>query len=265
MKTKAILFLLGTVFFMAGCSKESDEPADVQNTGVLKFKTLNPLSSTKGSSRFLKSVTVNPPLTGDTTVTINTSMKVCIGDIWVSQGEVKAGNPDNLEWIKITEGTNHELKLFEDYTFTPKELVPGTYKSIKISLKNIWYRHNELVSDPNIKYELLETMGSSFDPCDENDTSWVKPNYFSADGNHNLNDEGIFELVAPGEKVGGFSVEKAKTTILTWRLGAGVTEPCINYLIDANGNLAWNCGVDYLEIECPPEMEYMFDFVAGYE
>lgn len=255
------------IFLMltSSCNKEDKEDETSKTTGVLKFKTLNPAISQDKSTNYLKSTITNPQLTGDTTVTINTSMKACIGDIWVSKGEVKAGNPDNLEWIRLTDVTNLELKLFEDYVFAPKELPVGTYKSIKISLKNIWYRHNELVSDPSIKYELLETMGSSFAPCDENDTSWVKPNYFSTDGNHKLNDNGVFELVSTGEKVGGFTIESGKTAIVNWRLGAGVTEPCINYLIDENGNREWDCGVDYLEIECPPEMQYMFDFVIEYE
>lgn len=266
MKTRRIFYFLCTFIIIAGCSKEKEgDVADVKKTGVLKFKTLNPFTSGKSSTMDLKSILSNPPLVGDTTVTLNTSMKACVGDIWVSQGEVKAGNPDNLEWIRLTNVTNHDLKLFEDYSFSPKELPTGIYKSIKISLKNIWYRYTELVSDPSIKYELLETMGSSFAPCDENDTSWVKPNYFSTDGNHKLNNEGIFELVAPGEKVGGFSIEVGKTAIVNWRLGAGVTEPCINYLIDVNGNRVWDCGEDYIEYECPPEMEYMFDFVVEYE
>jgi hypothetical protein len=265
MKVKAIMLLLGGFILLGACSKDNEEPEEVDNTGVLKFQTLNPLTSSKTSNSYVKSIVTNPPLTGPTTVTINTSMKVCVGDIWVSQGEVKAGNPDDLTWIRLTDVTNKELKLFEDYSFTPKELPTGTYKSIKISLKNIWYRHCELLSDATVKYELLETMGSSFAPCDENDTSWVKPNYFSTDGNHKLNDEGLFELVAPGEKVGGFEVKKGETAILTWRLGAGATEPCINYLVDENGNLEWDCGIDYIDIECPPEMEYMFDFVVGYE
>ncbi|MBN2484341.1 MAG: hypothetical protein JXB34_00060 [Bacteroidales bacterium] len=169
--------------------------------------------------------TENPPLTGDTTITINTSMRVCIGDVWVSQDEVKAGNPDNLEWIRLTNETNRELKLIEDYTFDPKTLPVGTYTSIKMSLRNIFYRYVELDKDNSVKYELPETMGSWFDACNENDTSWVKPDYFSTDGNHKLNDNGVFEVSAAGEKIAGFTVDEGKTVIVTWRFGAGATEP----------------------------------------
>jgi hypothetical protein len=35
--------------------------------------------------------------------------------------------------------------------------------------------------------------------------------------------------------------------------------------MDENGNLEWDCGVDYIDIECPPEVEYMWDFVVEYE
>lgn len=261
------LIIMG-VFLMltSNCKKDKDtDDNDANKKGFLEFKTLNPWASGKKSSMSLKSTTSNPPLTGDTTITIMTSMNVCVGDVWVSQGEVKAGQPDNLEWIRLTNSTNQDLKLFENYSFNPVELPEGTYRSIKITFKNIFYRHTELVSDPSIKYELLETMGSSFDPCDENDTSWAKTNYFSTDGNHKLNDNDVFELVAPGEKVGGFTIEEGKTAIVSWRLGGGVTEPCINYLFDLNGNLEWDCGIDDLEDECPPEMENMFDFFVEYE
>ena len=264
MKTKTLIYLFFTALILSiGCSK--DDENDNETTGYLQFKTLNPISTSKKSASILKSTTSNPALTGDTTETLLTSLNFCIGDVWVSQGEVKAGNPDNLEWIRLTDVTNRELKLFENYLFAAKELPAGTYKSMKITLKNIWYRHVELVSDPSVKYELLETMGSSLDPCNENDTSWVKPDYFSNDGNHNLNDSGVFEVVSAGEKIGGFTIEEGKTAVVSWRLFAGVTEPCINYLYDLNGNLEWDCGIDDLEEECPPEMEYMWDFLVEYE
>lgn len=264
MKTKTLICLFFIALILSiGCSKVDEN--DNETTGHLQFKTLNPISTSIKSASILKSTTSNPALVGDTTETILTSLNFCIGDVWVSQGEVKAGNPDDLEWIRLTDVTNHELKLFENYLFAAKELPTGTYKSIKITLKNIFYRHVELVSDPTVKYELLETMGSTFAPCDENDTSWVKPNYFSYDGNHNLNDSGVFEVIESGEKIGGFTIEKEGTAIVSWRLFAGVTEPCINYLFDLNGNLEWDCGIDDLEEECPPEMEYMWDFVVEYE
>lgn len=243
------------------CNKDDNS----KKTGELKFKTLNPLTDLVKSDHLMKSGFSNPPLVGDTTVTIMTSLKLCIGDVWVSQGEVKAGNTDNLEWIKLTDVTNRDLKLFEDYVFSPSDLPVGTYRSIKISFRNIFYRFTELTDNPLIHYELLETMGSSMAPCDENDTSWVKPNYFSAGGNHKLNDNGIFELVSSGEKIGGFTIEENKTAVVSWRLGAGVEEPCTNFLIDANGNRNWDCGTDDLKIDCPPQMEFMWDFIVEYE
>ncbi|MBN1188009.1 MAG: hypothetical protein JXB49_37385 [Bacteroidales bacterium] len=261
MKNRTIIYaVLAALAFSFACSSEDDNDESKEKTGTLKFQTLNPLTSATKSM-----LATNPALTGDTTETINTSMQVCIGDVWVSQEEVVAGGTDDLEWVRLTSETNRELKLIEDYTFDPIELPVGTYKSIKMTLKNIFYRHVELASDPSVKYELLETMGSTFDPCDPNDTSWTKTNYFSAAGNHKINDGGVFEVVAPGETIAGFTIEEAKTVIVAWRFGAGATEPCINYLIDLNDNLIWDCGIDDMIIECPPDMENMADFVISYE
>jgi len=251
------------LMFTSGCVRDNKDD-ETPKTGVLKFQTLNSFKSPQRGTVYVKSTQENPPLTGDTTETLLTSMRTGLGDIWVSQGEVKAGKPDNLEWIRLTSVTNKELKLFEEYQIDPKELPVGVYKSIKISLRNIWYRHTELVSDPSVKYELLETMVSYFDPCDENDTSWVEPNYFSIDGNHRLNVDGVFELVGPDEKVGLFTIEAGKTAIVSWRYGAGATKACTSYLIDVNGNREWDCGTDYIITECPPDYKY-FDFIIEYE
>jgi len=234
-------------------------------TGFLEIRCFNPLVSTpKSDIKMLKSDFLNPQLVGDTTETIMISMKFGIGDVWVSQDEVKAGEPDNLKWVKLTTTTNTELKLFEDYSFPAVEIPAGTYKSIKITFRNILYRIVELSSDSSVKYELLETMGSTFDPCDSNDESWTQANYFSTDGNHRLENE-VFVLAASGEKVGGFTVQSGKKAMITWRLGAGVTETCTNYLIDKNGNREWDCGVDDIKIECPPSVQYMWDFLVDYE
>jgi len=265
MKTKTVFCVMfAALIIIVGCSIDNEEDNEIN--GLLQFRTLNPwATSIQKNAGVLKFMASNPALVGDTTVTYMTSLNLCIGDVWVSQGEVKAGDPDTLEWIGLTNVTNRELKLFEDYVFNEVELPVGTYKSIKMSLKNIFYRHTELVSDPTVKYELLETMGSSFDSCDENDTTWAKTSYFGPGGCHKLTDDDVFEVVAPGETIGGFSIETGKTAIVSWRLGAGVTEPCINYLFDLNGNREWDCGIDDLEDECPPEMEDMWDFVVEYE
>ena len=265
MKAKAVLCLLSIVLILfAGCSEENDNDNENGN-GVLQFMTENPWASYLAKNiGIAESFASNPALTGDTTATYMTSMNFCIGDVWVAQGEVKAGNPDNLEWVRLTTSTNTERMLFEDYTFPSVEIPSGTYQSIKITFRNVFYRHVQLISDPSVSYELLETMGSWTDPCDVNDTTWAETNYFGPDGNHILNDNDVFELVAPGERLGGFTIEADETVFLSWRLGAGVTEPCINYLIDANGNREWDCGIDYIEDECPPEMQYMWDFVVEY-
>jgi hypothetical protein len=254
-----VFLIIFTVFIMACGGEESSE--NDKKTGTLKFKTINPVNSKEVV--VLKAVT-NPKLTGATTEVYTTSMKLAIGDVWVSQGEVKEGVADDLEWIRLTDSTNTEIKLFEDYSFSAKEIPAGTYKSIKIIFRNVFYRYAELISDPSVKYQLLETMGSWEDACDENDESWAGTNYFGPDGNHSIVD-GLFKMVSEGEKIGGFTIEAGKTAVVSWRLGAGVTTPCTTYLIDENDNLEWDCGVDRMEFDCPPEAKYMWDFVVEYE
>jgi len=242
--------------------------------GLLEFKCINPMGTGSGAQirsdiakapYIMKSVAVNPPLVGDTTETIMTSMKIAIGDIWVSKGIVKAGETDNLEWIRLSTETNTEIKLFEDYHFQPVELPVGEYKSIKMTLRNIWYRQVKLASNPEVVYNLLETMGSSTDVCDENDTSWAKTNFFGTDGNHVLTDENKFQLASEGEKIAGFKIENGKKAIVSLVLGAGATESCTNYLIDKNGNREFDCGIDEVKTVCPPSVQYMFGFSVEYE
>ncbi|MDD3281235.1 MAG: hypothetical protein PHC83_06665 [Bacteroidales bacterium] len=252
-------FLIGLIIAFS-CNKENNPS---EENGIIEFKCINPFSTnSKSNSKLIFS---NPLLTGDTTKTIMTSLKFAIGDVWVSRGEVKVGEPDTLEWIKLTSVTNTSHKLFEDYSFPSKEIPAGDYKSIKTTFRNIWYRQVKLFSDTTVAYELLETMGSSSNPCDSNDTSWAKTNYFGPGGNHILADNGKFQLASEGEKVNGFKIESGKKTKISWRLGAGVTEPCINYLLDLNGNRIWDCGIDDLYDECPPNMQYMWDFVVEYD
>jgi len=249
-------FVIMGMFLMLASSCEKEE----SSKGELEFRTIIPSSSGKNSI-YLKSAT-NPPLVGDTTVTILKGVKACIGDIWVSQGEVKAGQPDNLEWIRLTDVTNTQLLTFENYSFPPKEVPVGEYRSIKISLKNIFYWQTELSTNSSVTYELLQTMGSSFDPCNKNDESWTKTNYFSTDGNHKLSDGGLFELVAPNEKVGGFTVEAGKTAIVNWRW---LMRGCTFKLLDKNRNRIFDCGIDDIDMTCSPEIENMFDFVVEYD
>jgi hypothetical protein len=269
MKPKLIVNILVCTFFLfAGCNDDSvTEPVneDETQTGTLQFKTLNPMAGLLKSELDQNSVTSNPPLTGPTTITETTSLLLGIGDVWVSQEEVKVGEPDDLEWIKLTGTTNTELKLFEDYSFAAVDVPEGTYKSIKIIFRNVFYRYAKLVSDPSVTYELLETMGSYSAPCDENDLAWARTNYFGPDGNHGLDGNNLFEMVSEVEKIGGFTLEAGQTAVLSWRLWAGATEPCTTFLIDENDNLQWDCGVDRMDFDCPPDVEYMWDFVIEYE
>lgn len=266
MKTiKVFCTILCALILFTACEKKEDDKITPSTNGIIEFKCINPWSLSLKSTFQTKSILSNPQLTGDTTETLLTSLIIVIGDVWVSQSDITVGQPDNLEWVKLTSITNTDLKPFEDYTFPAKEIAVGDYKSIKITLRNIWYRQVKLSSDPTVVYELLETMGSSTDPCNPNDDSWAKTNYFGSGGNHNLDTNGNFVLASAGEKVNGFKIESGKKAKISWRLGAGSTDPCINFLLDLNGNRIWDCGVDDLYDECPPSMEYMWDFVVEYE
>ncbi|HBG23614.1 MAG: hypothetical protein A2X17_07715 [Bacteroidetes bacterium GWF2_41_61] len=267
MKTFLQFFLISLILAIC-CTCSKDEGG----VGTIQFRMVNPVA-TKSQSNLQKALSnpqinslqapyVNPDLTGDVTQTTMVTLKFCVGDVWVSTGEVKAGGTDNLTWVRLTTTTNQELKNFEDYTFPPVEIPAGTYKSIKITFKNRFYRVVTLNSNPTVKYELLETMGSFDDPCNDNDESWVDPNYFTEQGNHKIVG-GVFKVVSPGEKLRGFSIESGKTVTLNWRLGAGVTEPCTNALLDLNKNRRWDCGTDDITIICPPSVEFMWDFVVN--
>jgi len=264
MKTMKIISTILCIGILFSSCKKDDDSNNIETQGLLQFNTSNPLNSGNTTTFPLKSISTNPPLIGDTTITYTTSLKLCVGDVWVSQGIVRDGEPNNMDWIRITNSTNTELKLFEDYSFSVIKIPAGSYKSVKITFRNVFYRYAQLVSDPSVAYELLETMGSWTSLCDVNDTTWVQANYFGPGGNHHLLN-GIFESVSSGEKLGGFSIEADKTAMVTWRLYAGATTPCTTYLIDENSNLEWDCGIDRMEFDCPPELEYMWDFVVEYE
>ncbi|MDO9154347.1 MAG: hypothetical protein Q7U47_11725 [Paludibacter sp.] len=253
MKTKQVLFtLLLASLILVSCDKENDK------TGKLIFRGVKSVTDQK-TLRSSKSITLN------TTVMVTENMKVTLTEIWVSQGLVVVGKPDDLTWYKI--GENNVLKFFDEYSFTVEDLPVGVYRSIKMNLKNIWYRYAYPQSNPSQKIEMKQTMGSDNDPCDDED-KLVPTNYFSDGGNHNLVNN-VFKLVSEGEKVGGFEIKEGKLTILFMKLngagGDGVA-PCTFEWMDINSNGVWNCGIDQLDnFNCPPEVQTMFDFIVKYE
>lgn len=252
--------ILLAVALLAGCTEEF-----LTGKGTIRFECFNPTAISSNSPMLkVRSAFENPPLTGSATQTLMTSLRWTIGDVWVSKDLVEAGGKDDLEWIRLTDTTNTSMKLFEEYSFPPKEIPAGEYRSIKITFRNIFYRQVKLATNHKVVYELLETMGSWTDPCNPNDTTWAKTNYFSEGGNHYLNSAGVFELASEGEKVAVFKISAGKITGIIWRLGAGSIENCTNILIDKNANRVWDCGVDEMQIECPPSVKYMWDFQVAY-
>ena len=255
MQVPFFFLIVSSFLFFVSCKKDNDS-----GTGSIQFKMTNP-ASTKVKSVLQQNAYSNPPLTGDVTETTMISLRFCVGDVWVSQGEVIVGGTDNLKWIKLTDATNLEQKLFEDYTFTPKELPAGTYKSIKMTFKNYFYRILLLKSNPTVKYEISESMINNSSPCDVSDSSPSLTNYFSSGGNHVIKN-GVFTMANQNEKVGGFTIIAGKTVTLNWRLGAGVNAVCTNYLNDNNKNRVWDCAIDNVTISCPPQVTLMWDFVV---
>jgi hypothetical protein len=249
---------LSLMLVFAGCKDEGVEP---EENGILRFKMVNPVSEPYRMKK------ANPDLTGKETVTKTISLNFCVGDVWVSKTEVKEGGAHNpADWVKLTSFTNRAHKLFEDYSFPDVEIPNGEYKSVHMTLRNVFYRYAVLESDSSVFYELLETMGSWTDTCNWLDTSWVdsSTNYFSLDGNHKVVN-GTYVLEVPGEKLTGFEIKPNRTAIVSWRLGAGEKELCTTTLHDVNNNRAWDCGVDSMSFRCPPEVEAMWDFVVEYE
>ncbi len=258
----ASLILVALLFSLSCRKDEQNNP----ETGLLTFKTYNPFfnDGAKGMDG-IKRLLYNPPLLGDTTETETTELLICFIDVWVSQEEVKTGVKDTFNWVKISSVSNMDHKFFHKYAFHDVEIPAGEYKSIKIHVKNIFWRYAQLIADPTIAYELFETMGIASDSCDVNDST-TKYNYFGPMGNHSLDTiTNSFGLPMPGEKVDGFIIEPGKKAVVTWRLGAGVDKKCITYLVDKNNNLEWDCGIDDMHIWCPPEVIYMWDFVVEYE
>jgi hypothetical protein len=256
MKTKTtLLLLLPILFILAGCSKE-----DKEKTGKLVFKTIKEMPGEKALAvaPFLK----NNVSVSDVYLMRTINMRGTITEIHVSQGEVKAGNANNLTWYKI--GENDELKYFDEYTFELDNLPVGVYQSIQMGLKNIWYRIAIHHSDPDNVVEMKETMGNN--NCDDNET--IIMDYFSNDGNHII-ENGLFKLVSSGEKVGGFEILEGKVTTVYLKLGGASDVPisaCTFEWLDNNSNGIWDCGIDRADnFECPPEVDVMFGFIVEYE
>ncbi|MDA3942915.1 MAG: hypothetical protein PF694_05180 [Bacteroidetes bacterium] len=228
------------------------------------FKGIDQIIEPAGkSSGALKSTTDNPDLTGSTTRVYWTSVKICIGDFWVSKDVVSEGiDPDSLTWVRLKATTNQERKLISDYIFDEVELEAGEYKSVKMTFKNTFYRYVQLVSDPSLNYEIFETMGSWTDECDVNDETFVEPQYFGQDNSYRTNSEGL--LVYEDETtIAPFRIDAGKQTLLNWQFGGSATD-CILQLIDEDNNLRWDCGIDRInDDECA--WEYMFSFGVEYE
>jgi hypothetical protein len=263
------LFLLAFLFVVVvvGCKKDNDNNDDntpTPTTGTLIFQGTDHVP-TKMISPYLKLLTHNLKV-ADTIKMITLNYMVNATEIWVSKTKVEAGQPDTMTWYKI--GDNDTLRYVEDYAFAPVTLPSGEYKSIKILLKNICYRLAAYMQDTSQVILMKESMGSYADPCDYD--GLVPTNYFSADGNHNLDTiSNTFVLVSPGEHINGFTINPGGTTRIYWKLGGeGDYDPYQGHFdwFDENNNGAWDCGVDGMDnFVVPPGMTCMWGFIVEYD
>lgn len=245
------------MFFLISCDSSFEK-------GTLQINIQNSLKENSMNSVLKQKIqTSNPALVGDTTLTDIVSLKVCIGDIWISKDEVVAGTIDNLNWVKLTNHTNYEWKYFENYQFEPVLIEAGTYKSIKITSKNLFFRQCLLQNNSSIAYEISDTQSSDLSPCNLTDTTWAQPIFISLNGNFTLN-SGVFQLVSRNQKINQFNVNPGQITGLKWSFGDESTLPCTLKIIDKNSNNIWDCGTDSKKIECSDNAFEMFNFEFTY-
>ncbi|MDO9512385.1 MAG: hypothetical protein Q7J34_11545 [Bacteroidales bacterium] len=243
------------ILLVSSCGK------DEIKTGKLIFTAVKTMPAKKSIQNINETTTNNFK---DGTITMHTiNLKLTVTEIWVSQGEVTEGSPNNLIWHLI--GQNNDLKYFDEYAFTVDALPAGVYKSIKMVFKNIWYRVAVLQSDTSEVMELRENMGTS--DCSYEGT--IPASFFSTGGNYKINENGKFYLTSSGEKVGGFEIQENKIAKVYWKLGGTSNIPitaCTFDWVDVNNNGVWDCGTDRTDnFNCPPGVDVMWGFIVKYE
>ncbi|HSA32120.1 MAG TPA: hypothetical protein P5077_00175 [bacterium] len=244
-----VLCLLSVLFVACG----GDDPGDpVDNTPVTD-DAVNPDSDTAGSGT--GTLVFAGVANGETPVIAGGSLKDVVAeatthlmhgtgmDLWVtevsvSQGLVADGVADTFTWEKI--GESDAIKPIPDYLFTDTGLPVGEYQSIKMVFKNTIVMHAVYHDDQATEIE----MPSSLDQGSCGDETLITQ-YFSPNGNHSL-EEGVFHVQAAGEKSSAFTIKEGKTTTIKWQLGKPGVQltDCSFEWVDANGNGAWDCGVD---------------------
>jgi len=237
-----------SILFLMSCDKD-------EQTASLIVDCVNQMDLPKSVMLSLEPAVDNPWITDN--------MKFTILDIAVSQGLVEEGNPDDLTWYNV--GVNNQLKFWNEYTFFAEKLPVGTYRSLRVNFRNVWYRYAYLQSDPSVRFEGMENMLGWFRSCSEE--APVPTNYFSSGGNHQLGDQGFF-VVNEHEKIDLFSLEEGVLTRLYWILGqegSDTLDPCTFTWYDENNNGVWDCDQDRLDFYCPPGWHSMFDFRVEYE
>ena len=266
MKTKlSISLLLFAALIVISCKDNGTESES--QTGKIVFTGVKTLPSQSSTATNLPNDKLLLRETSNLYKMHTTDLLLTVREVWVSTGTITPGSPDNLTWIKI--GENTQQKSFSDYTFTADNIAAGTYKSIKIIFKNVFYRTAVYQSDHNSSVSMRETMNSYLAPCTD-DNALAPVNYFCSSGCYYLiNNQ--FTLQNPNENIPGFEIRKGKTTRLYWKMGDERPYDPYSFIfdwIDENNNGVWDCGVDrmdnFLCLVSPP-IESMWKIIPVYE
>ena len=128
-KMIVVLAIIVVLSFFSGCSDKATGPADTATNGTLEFKMA--VWNTFAEGKLLNSPF--PEDSGKDDPPVYTCDLIDIRNILykmeVADGEIIAGEPDNLDWITIYESA--ELLLNSEKEFSI-ELPPVNYKAIKL-------------------------------------------------------------------------------------------------------------------------------------
>ena len=236
------LIIKGVLLILTSSCKKDDDNNDNNNpsNGDLKIQ-LKMYGQKNGLGSGIKS---------DTNTCALIDLRNAITSISVSTDAIIDGQTDNLNWTIIYSDTAQLL--FTQRQISPVSLPVGSYKSIKIIMKNRIYWVCDFNSNT---YEFEDFNCSSCDP-----NGFGPTNYFYSDGLHELDSTNHFFLCTPNEKLGGFDILENQTTTLTWRFNVISLQ-----WIDVNSNGTWDTGIDKMDNWATPlGVETMMDFIVTY-
>ena len=246
-----IMVMIIIITFILSCSEKTTGPVVTDpevNIGTLEFRMTvwNTYQEGKSTNPYSKQTNFkeDPP--------VNTCEIIDIRNILyrfqVADGEIVAGEPDNLEWITIYESSEELLNSEKDFVI---DLPPGSYRALKLLQSNLMYW---VVTYEDNVYELPSLNNSDLEPDAQ------IQNIFGEDGLYELDDEANFYLYHDGEKLGTFDIIAGKTTKVTLRMNLKTLD-----WIDHDGDGVWSDGDSLNNWTTPEGIETMADFIVVYE